>query len=65
MADDKLEIEITADGRVKVTTDQVSPANHRSADALIEFIARMTGGETIKQKRPQAHTHHAQKVRQG
>ena len=58
MKEDTLEIEILADGTIKVTTDSISPANHLSADQFLKFLADMTGGETTKTKNRRGHTHH-------
>ena len=62
---DRLNIEFDDNGDIKVTTDEISPANHRTADNILEFIAQQTGGEVTRTKRPQAqhHTHHV--VKQG
>ena len=57
MKEDILEIEILDDGTIKVTTDQISPANHLSADQFLKFISEMAGGETTKTKNRHAHTH--------
>ena len=67
MQEDILEIEILADGSIKLTTDQISPANHLSADQFLKFISEMAGGEVIKAKNRHAHTyHHAHEhVKQG
>lgn len=61
--EDKINIEILEDGRIKVTTDQIGQANHTCADKLLEEIARLMGGEVIKEKRKVAHTHQAQQQR--
>lgn len=56
---DKIEIEILADGTLKMTTDKISAPNHGNFEALIREIVAMAGGEyTSKQKRGTvAHTH--------
>ena len=58
MQEDILTIEILADGTIKVTTDQISPANHLSADQFLKLISELTGGETTITKNRRAHTHH-------
>jgi hypothetical protein len=55
MQHDDITVEILADGRVKVSTDQISAGNHLSADQLLSFLARLLGGET--QSHPKAHAH--------
>ena len=55
--DDILDLEILADGTVKVTTPHISAANHRSADEFMTFLARECGGEVTKTKRKQGHVH--------
>jgi hypothetical protein len=54
---DKIEVEILADGTIKITTDPISPANHRSADELLEFISNLTGGEMTRTRRPDKKGH--------
>lgn len=55
------EIEITIDpetGLIKSTTPKISAANHSSADLFFELLARMTGGETRRERRTKSgHTH--------
>ncbi len=58
MANDVLKIEILDDGTIKVTTDEISAANHASADKFVTFLARLAGGATTVTKRTKhAHTH--------
>lgn len=57
MALDTFKVEILGDGSIKVTTDPISPANHMNAEALLTNIARLAGGETKRERRPDAHTH--------
>jgi hypothetical protein len=54
---DEMRIEILPDGTIKTTTDPISPANHQSADAFVNELARLTGGATTKAKRGHSHTH--------
>ena len=56
---DKMKIQILADGTIRVTTDPISPANHMNAEQLLTNIARLAGGETTRERRPDAqqHTH--------
>ena len=57
MKDDVLNIEILPDGTIKLTTDAVSGANHKSADELLAFVAKLAGGERTVSKRKEAHGH--------
>lgn len=53
---DTLTIEILADGTIKTTTDPVSPANHQSAEAFLQGLTKLAGGEVTRKKR-HAHKH--------
>lgn len=57
MKEDSIEIEILADGTIKVTTDQISPANHISADQFLREIERLAGGEVTKTKNRRGYIH--------
>lgn len=59
MRGDMIEIEVLEDGTIKITTDQISPANHLSADQFLRHIEELAGGEITKQKnrRVQSHVH--------
>jgi hypothetical protein len=60
MTSDTLKITILDDGTIKVETDQISQANHRSADELVKLLGTLMGGDvTIDQHRP-GHVHQAQ-----
>lgn len=48
---DKLEVEILADGSLKVTSGKVSMANHANAEAFLRELAKGCGGETIRARR--------------
>lgn len=58
MQEDSLAIEILEDGTIKISTDQISPANHLSADQFLKLLAELAGGETTRAKNRHAHTHH-------
>jgi hypothetical protein len=47
---DAMQVEILADGTMKVTTGKVSMANHMSAEKFLRFASDLLGG-TIKQVR--------------
>ena len=55
---DKIEVEILADGTLKILTSEISPANHRAAESLVDFIKTLTGGPSTTTKRPDAKHHH-------
>ena len=57
MANDNIQIEILDDGTIKVTTDQVSGPNHANAEAFLKMLAQLGGGETIRIRRSDVHTH--------
>ncbi len=48
---DTITIEILEDGTARVTTDAVSPANHVSADALLDLLGKTLGGPVERRKR--------------
>jgi len=53
---DSIEVEVLADGSVKVTTDQIGTANHRNADDLLRLVDQLMGGTTTKRHNPVART---------
>ena len=55
---DNIEVEILADGTIRIVTDPISPANHRAADALVDLIKTLAGGHSESTKRPDAKHHH-------
>lgn len=59
---DKMKITILADGTIKTTSDEVSPANHSSAETFLKDMARLTGGKTTREARTDVkhkeHHHH-------
>ena len=57
MKEDIIEIEVLQDGTIKITTDQISPANHLSADNFLKMIEQLAGGEITKRKNRKAHGH--------
>lgn len=57
MAEDVIKIEILEDGVVSVTTDEIDDVNHVSADALLEAITSMCGGNRLTKKRDVEHNH--------
>jgi hypothetical protein len=54
---DKIEIKILEDGTLSMRTDEISTANHLSADKLLEEMESLMGGKMIFQQDPQAKAH--------
>jgi hypothetical protein len=48
---DRIRVQVLADGRVKIITDEISAANHTSADKLLKSIESELGGETTTERR--------------
>lgn len=53
---DEIAVEILEDGTIKITTDQVSTANHINADRMLKQLAVLMGTAPQTQKRKQAQT---------
>lgn len=51
---DKMSIKILKGGIIKITTDQIGPENHATADEFVRFVATKMGGETISERRTDA-----------
>ena len=51
MKQDIIEFEILEDGTISIKTDAISPANHVSADELLEQVFELAGGEVKKTER--------------
>lgn len=59
MANDKLDIEILDDGRIRTSSPgSISAANHSSSEAFFRFIATMTDGSNQRQKISQSTVEH-------
>ena len=56
---DRMQIEITESGVLKITTDVLTAANHANAEAFLAQLARDAGGkDTTRTRRSDAqHTH--------
>lgn len=55
---DDITIEILEDGTIKVITDPISGANHSNAEQFLQFMGRLAGGETSRQRKGTGHQHH-------
>jgi hypothetical protein len=55
---DSIRIRILEDGTIRIETDAVSQANHMSAEQLLRDVAAACGGESTRQRKSAAHTHH-------
>ncbi len=53
---DTLNIQITQDGLILVTSDQVSITNHRSADELVKLLVTLSG-KVVSQEKVQRSVH--------
>lgn len=51
---DQISVEVLEDGTIKITTDQVSAANHVNADRMLKQLAVLMGAAPQTQKRKQA-----------
>lgn len=58
---DKMDVEILADGTISIKTSEISSKNHYSADALLEIIEEMSGGQRVSnpsgEARQKKHVH--------
>lgn len=54
---DKMEIEVLDDGTLKISTDQISTANHTNAEGLQRELIKVSGGEVDRQKKAGMHYH--------
>jgi len=54
---DKLEIEVLADGTLKISTDKVSMPNHANAEALLREIISGMGGKVDRKRKTIGHSH--------
>jgi len=55
---DQLKIEILEDGTIKTTSDDVSAANHDTAEQFLRAMARLAGGETVRETRKDIKGYH-------
>ncbi len=63
---DGIKVTILQDGTIKIETDPISPANHLSAQQLLDAISRLSGGEVTKtRKHSRAHVHGAHRHEHG
>jgi methylmalonyl-CoA mutase cobalamin-binding subunit len=57
MPEDKFTVTVQDDGTIKVETDAIGMANHANAEEFMRFLARAMGGEVIRTKTGQTHSH--------
>ncbi|HNC84946.1 MAG TPA: hypothetical protein PK999_17975 [Nitrospira sp.] len=57
MQTDSIRITIETDGTIKLVTDEISLANHATAEDVIQQILTLSGGELERTQRL-THTHH-------
>ena len=58
MKEDVIEIQVTEDGLIKVSTPKISAQNHMSADQLLKEIETLAGGDVVKRKQAGNKTSH-------
>mgnify|MGYP001580435211 FL=1 len=61
---DTIHVEILPDGRLKVTTSEVSAASHRNADQFAALLKQLMGGQVDVEMLPQAEAANLNKARQ-
>ena len=49
---DKIEIEITEEALIKLSTDAVSQAEHANVESIYKLVASMAGGTTKRTLKP-------------
>ena len=54
MPNDTIKVEILEDGRLKITTDPISAANHTTAERLLQAIAQ--AGPTTRERKAGTHS---------
>jgi hypothetical protein len=54
---DKITIEILEDGKIKMSTDKISAANHGGAEMLIREMVKKAGGKENRTRKANAHYH--------
>ena len=57
MQSDSIRITIETDGTIKLVTDEISLANHATAEDVIQQILTLSGGALQRNQRS-THTHH-------
>lgn len=57
MKQDNMKFEILEDGTISLTTDEVSGANHFSADELLKELGSLVGGPVVVKNRERFHLH--------
>ena len=57
MAADRMTVTILADGTIKFVCDPISMPNHSNAEAFLREVARLAGGTTTRERRPDAKGH--------
>lgn len=54
---DEIRFTILEDGSVKWETDEISPANHATAERATAGIAKLLGGQSSQVRKRHGHTH--------
>jgi hypothetical protein len=56
-ANDRIEMEILADGVISISTDSISEENHVQAQELVDSTLEAIGGERKTEHKPHFHKH--------
>lgn len=61
--EDQIEVEVLADGTIKISADKISAANHMNAEQLLRNVQELTGGKVTRKRKGVGHgqaTQHSQ-----
>ena len=61
---DEIQVEITDEGKLKVTVAGVSAASHRNADQFLALVKQLMGGQVDTERIPQAEAVSLHRARQ-
>jgi len=53
---DAIDVDILEDGRVKVTTNEISAGNHRAADGMLALLGKLMGGNITRDRNKRTKT---------
>ena len=60
---DMLDIEILADGTIKVSSDEISGPNHLNAEQFLKFLSQKLGGQVDRTRKTQGQHQHRQQIK--
>ncbi|MDE2106355.1 MAG: hypothetical protein KGL39_54570 [Patescibacteria group bacterium] len=61
---DEIDVEVLADGSLKITTDRISGPNHLSAEKLLRDLEEIAATPAQKVRRGRTHTHNHKHLEQ-